>query len=142
MPHRTAQHPRWRPGAQDKAGSGRKTSWRISVMKRAILAGGLCAAAPTCCATAGAQTLTEVTATRRVHHAPATSGTSTALGARDTIMRHLPQPKTNGGDGWGKGSDTRTHATGGFKTRPTTSSPAQRTASAKGWAKGKGWARA
>ena len=111
-------------------------------MKRAILAGWLCAAALTCCATAGAQTLTDVTATLGVHHDLATTSTSSALGARDTIMRHLPQPKTNGGDGWGKGSDTRTHATGGFKTRPTTSSPAQRTASAKGWAKGKGWARA
>ena len=110
-------------------------------MKRAILA-GLCVVALTCCATAGAQTLTDVTVTLGVHHDLATSGTSSALGARDTIMRHLPQPKGAGGDSWGKGNDTRTHATGGFKTRPTASSPAQRTASAKGWAKGKGWARA
>jgi len=111
-------------------------------MKRAFLAGWLCAAALTCCATAGAQTLPDLTATLGVHHDLATSGTSSALGARDTIMRHLPQQKSPGGDAWGKGNDIHTHATGGFKTRPTASSPARRSASAKSWAKGKAWARA
>src|SRR5437867_11837979 len=114
-------------------------------MKHAIVAGWLGAVTLTCLARAGAQTLPDLSAAMGVHHDLSASGTSSALGARDTIMRHLPQPKSAGGDPWGKGNDAHTHATGGFKTRGgSTSSTAPRTrmATGQGWAKGKGWARA
>ena len=113
-------------------------------MKRVIVAGWLGAVSFACLATARAQTLPELSATLGVHDSAAANGASTAYGARDTIMRHLPQ-NSAGGDPWGKGNDAHTHATGGFKTRGgSTSSTAPRTRSAtgQGWAKGKSWARA
>ena len=110
-------------------------------MKRAIVAGWLGAVSFACLATAGAQTLPELSATLGVHDSAAANGASTAYGARDTIMRHLPQ-KSAGGDPWGKGNDIRGHSTGGFKTRPSPSSGGPRKASGTGWANGKSWARA
>jgi hypothetical protein len=110
-------------------------------MKRAIVAGWLGAVSFACLATAGAQTLPELSATLGVHDSAAASSASTAYGARDTIMRHLPQ-KSAGGDPWSKGSDTRAHSAGGFKTRPSPSSGGPRKASGTGWANGKSWARA
>src|SRR5207247_8995571 len=104
-PRRTAERPRRRPGAQAEPGDGRKTRWRMSVMKRVIVAGWLGAVTFACLATAGAQTLPELSATLGVHDSAAANGASTAYGARDTIMRHLPQ-NSAGGDPWGKGSDT------------------------------------
>src|SRR5437588_120560 len=82
-------------------------------------------------APARAQTLPELSATLGVHDSAAANGASTAYGARDTIMRHLPQ-NSAGGDPWGKGSDTRAHSTGGFQTRPSPSSGGPRSASGKG----------
>ena len=110
-------------------------------MKRVIVAGWLGAVTFACLATAGAQTLPELSATLGVHDSAAANGASTAYGARDTIMRHLPQ-KSAGGDPWGKGNDIRGHSTGGFKTRPSPSSGGPRSASGKGWSNGKSWARA